>query len=149
MTDCEVNCHRHAVFTISDLLAHGVRMQHEKCLIAMKSRCIRINIREPTVMNDRSNALSRSFLCELFPLRNLTSNNVMVKTTMSKQIKIIQFARLTFKFNSWDRIPKDVKKGPLAMLMSKIVNSPKESVQRNRNDKDNSKNRPPESSGVA
>jgi hypothetical protein len=64
-------------------------MQREKCLIAMKSRCIRINIREPTVMNDRSNALSRLFLCESFPLRNSTSNNVMVETTTSKQIKII------------------------------------------------------------
>jgi hypothetical protein len=124
-------------------------MQREKCLIAMKSRCIQINIREPTVMNDRSNALSRLFLCESLPSRNSTSNNVMVETTMSKRIKIIRFARSTFEFNSWDRIKKDVKKGPLAMLRSKIVNSPKESVQRNRNDKDNLKNRPPESSGVA
>jgi hypothetical protein len=124
-------------------------MQREKCLIAVKSRCIWINIREPTVMNNRSNALSHSFLCESFPLHNLTSNNVMVETTTSKRIKIIQFARLTFEFNSWDRIPKDVKKGPLAMLRSKIVNSPKESVQRNWNDKDNLKNIPPESSGVA
>jgi hypothetical protein len=73
----------------------------------------------------------------------------MVETTMLKKIKIIQFAKSTFEFNSRDRIPKDVEKGPLAMLRSKIVNSPKESVQRNRNDKDNSKNRPPESSGVA
>jgi hypothetical protein len=124
-------------------------MQHEKCLIAVKSRCIRINIREATVMNDRSNALSRSFLCELFPLRNSTSNNAMVEMTTLKRIKIIRFARSTFKFDSWDRIPKDVEKGLLAMLRSKIVNSPKESVQRNWNDKDNLKNRPPESSGVA
>ncbi len=149
MTDCEVNRHRHAVFTISDLLAYGVQMQWEKCLIAVKLRCIWINIREPTVMNDRSNALSHSFLCELFPLRNSTSDNVMVEMMTSKQIKIIQFARSTFKFNSWDRIPKDVKKGPLAMLRSEIVNSLKESVQCNWNDKDNSKTRPPESSDVA
>jgi hypothetical protein len=124
-------------------------MQREKCLIAVKSRCIRINIREPTVMNNRSNALSCLFLCESFPSRNLTSDNVMVETTTLKQIKIIQFSRSTFELNSWDRILKDVEKGPLAMLRSKIVNSPKESVQRNWNDKDNLKNRPPESSGVA
>jgi hypothetical protein len=45
-------------------------------------------------------------------------------------------------------MPKYIEKRPLAMLRSKIINSPKEYVQRDGNNKYNSKNRPPESSSV-
>ena len=74
--------------------------------------------------------------------------NAMIESKALKRINIIQFTRSTFKFYARNRIPKYIEKRPLAMLRSKIIYSPKDCVQCDRNNEDNLKNSPPESSGV-
>ncbi len=99
-------------------------------------------------MNDRRHALGRLLLREVFPLCNPTSQYAMIESTALKQIKIIRFTWSTLKFYARNRIPKYIEKRPLAMFRSKVIYSPKECVQRDWNDKDNLKNRPPESSSI-
>jgi hypothetical protein len=99
-------------------------------------------------MDDQRYALGRLPLREVFPSCNPTSQNAMIESTALKRINIIRFTRSTFEFYARNRILKYIEKRPLAMFRSKIIYSPKECVQRDRNDKDNSKNRPPESSSI-
>ena len=96
-------------------------------------------------MNDRRHALGRSLLREVFPSCNPMSQYAMIESTALERVKIIRFTRSTFEFYARDRILKYIEKRPLAMFRSKVIYSPKECVQRDRNNKDNLKNRPPES----
>ena len=99
-------------------------------------------------MNDRRHALGSSLLRKVFPSCNLTSQYAMIESTALKRVKNIRFTRSTFKFYARNRIPKYIEKRPLAMFRSKVIYSPKECVQRDWNNKDNLKNRPPESSSI-
>ncbi len=124
-------------------------MHCEVCCISMKLRCSRVNLRKWTVMNDWNNALGHSFLSETFGTCNLSSNCFLIESSMPKRIEIIPFTNASFKFYSWNRILENIEKGLFAMFRSKIIDSPKENVERDRKNKHNLNNRPPEPSGVA
>ena len=61
---------------------------------------------------------------------------------MSKSLKIICLIKYLFKFYPWNRIEKNVKERSLATLGSKIIHSPKESINRDWNDKEDLNKRP-------
>ncbi len=65
---------------------------------------------------------------------------ILIVLMMPKRIKIILFTNASFKFYSWNTVFENVKKGSFAMLRSKIIDSPKESVERDRNNEYNLNN---------
>jgi hypothetical protein len=66
----------------------------------------------------------------------------MIELPTLKSLKIICFIKYFLKFNSWNRIAKNVKERSPATLGSKIIHTPKESLDRDWNDKEDLNERP-------
>jgi hypothetical protein len=66
----------------------------------------------------------------------------MIELPMSKSLKIICLIRVFFKFCPWNRIAKNVKERSPATLGSKIIHTSKESIDCDRNDKEDLNERP-------
>ncbi len=72
------------------------------------------------------------------------SNEMVIKPSATKRVKVSRFAKSSFKFNSRNWIPKDIKKRPLAVFGSKIIDSLEEGVDCNWNNKEDLNQIPPE-----
>ncbi len=137
------------MLAFTDLFAHRLIVYSEIHFVSMILWCRWINIRTRAIMNKRNYTLGRSFQCKLFGSYNLTSNDVVIEATTSKTIKIIWFTNTSFKFYSWNGILQNVYKGPFAMLWTKFVNIPKESRERDWDNKYCLNKRPPKTTSVA
>jgi hypothetical protein len=71
-----------------------------------------------------------------------TSNNIMIELPTLKSLKIICLMKYFFEFYPWDRIAKNVKERSPATLGSKIIHTLKESIDCDRNDKEDLNERP-------
>ena len=136
------------MFSLSHLFTHWFVVHCELCFMSMKLRCSRINVCMWTIMNNWNNALGDSFLSKTFGTCYLLSNCILIEPTTPKRIEIIWFTNAPFKFYSWYSIFENVEKGSFVMLRSKIIVSPKESVERDRNNEYNLNHWPPELSNV-
>jgi hypothetical protein len=76
----------------------------------------------------------------------MTSNKIVIKLLASKKVKVRLFAKPSFKFNSRNWVAKVVKKRPLAMFGSKIIDSSEEGIDCNWNYKEDLNQIPPETS---
>ncbi len=93
-------------------------------------------------MNCLCNA-SRSLLCIQSSVScNLTSNIIMIESPTLKGIEVICFAESHFEFYSQNRIEKNVDERSLVTLVSKIIQSPKERINRDWNDEEDLDKRP-------
>ncbi len=148
MTDCKVECHWHAVFTLVDVLSAGIVLTHIICLVSMKLWSIQCNVQNGTVVKYWHVVFGDSFHCKSFCTSNLPSNNVIIEPSTPKSFEIICFPKASFTFHSWDRIHDKIVKGPLAMFWTKIGDVPKETVKCNWYNKNGLNDHPPKTSGV-
>ncbi len=106
----------------------------------MKLRCSGINVQMWTIMNNWNNALGDLFLSKTFGTFFSLSYRILIESMMPKSIEIIKFTDAPFKFYSWNRIFENVKKGLFAILRSKRIDSPKQTVECDRNNEYNLNN---------
>jgi hypothetical protein len=66
----------------------------------------------------------------------------MIELPMSKSLKIICLKKYFFKFYPWNRIANNDKERFSATLGSKIIHTSKESIDCDRNDKEDLNERP-------
>jgi hypothetical protein len=103
-------------------------------------------MRDRAVMNCWSNAVCILLHIQSSVSCNLTGNDIMIESPMSKSLKVICFTKSSFKFYPWNRIEKNTKESSPAILGSKIIYSLKESVDCDGNDEEYLDKRPHERS---
>ena len=108
MTNCKVECHWHALFTLVDMFATEFIVRHIMHFVSMKTRSIWVDVQNGTIMKIRNTAFGDSLHCKLFGTCNLPSNDVMIESLTPKSLKIICFSKPSFKFHSWNQIHDDV-----------------------------------------
>ncbi len=129
LTGSNSHHNRVAYFGRSNTLVYRFIMYYEVCFISMKSQWNGINVQMWTTMNDWNNALGDLFSRKTFGTCYSLSNRILIESMTLKRIEIIQFTNLSFKFYSLNRVFENVEERLFAMLRSKIIDSPKESVE--------------------
>ncbi len=137
------------MLAFTDLFAHRLIVHSEICFVSMNLWCRWINIWTRAIMNKRNHTLGRTFQCKPFGLCSSTSNDVVIEATTLKIIKIIWIINTSFKFYSWNGILQNVNKGPFAILWTKFVNIPEESIDHDWDSEYCLNKRPPKTTSVA